>query len=50
MVEFGIQLGAPAAEDMGDRLEYYRSVLDVAPEALRSAWVSDHLMKDAQPT
>ena len=31
MIEFGIQLGGPAAEEMGDRHDYYR----VAPQAER---------------
>lgn len=50
VVEFGIQLGAPAAEPMGDRLAYYREMLEQAPEAFSSAWISDHLMKDDSPT
>jgi alkanesulfonate monooxygenase SsuD/methylene tetrahydromethanopterin reductase-like flavin-dependent oxidoreductase (luciferase family) len=50
VVEFGIQLSAPSAEPMGDRLGYYRELLDVAPEAFSSAWISDHLMKDESPT
>ena len=50
MVEFGIQLGAPSAEPMGDRLAHYREILERAPEAFSSAWISDHLMKDDYPT
>jgi hypothetical protein len=33
VVEFGIRLGAPAAEPMGDRFAYYREMLEQAPEA-----------------
>jgi alkanesulfonate monooxygenase SsuD/methylene tetrahydromethanopterin reductase-like flavin-dependent oxidoreductase (luciferase family) len=50
VVEFGIQLGAPSAEPMGDRLAYYRELLEEAPEAFSSAWISDHLMKDDAPS
>lgn len=50
MVEFGIQLAAPAAEPMADRHDYYRDVLGRAPESFTSAWLSDHLMKHDGPT
>ncbi len=50
MVEFGIQLGAPSAEEMGDRQDYYRDLLGRAPDAFSSAWLSDHLVKDDYPT
>ncbi len=50
MVEFGIQLGAPAAEDMRDRHEYYRDVLGRGADAFSSFWISDHLMKEDEPT
>lgn len=50
MVEFGIHLGVPAAEVMGDRMDYYRDLLGRAPDAFSSAWVSDHLMKDDEPS
>ncbi len=50
MIEFGIQLGGPSAEAMGDRFDYYRDLLDRAPDAFSSAWVSDHLMKDDRPS
>jgi alkanesulfonate monooxygenase SsuD/methylene tetrahydromethanopterin reductase-like flavin-dependent oxidoreductase (luciferase family) len=49
MVEFGIQLGAPSAEEMGDRHDYYRDVLERGRGVFSSAWVSDHLMKDESP-
>jgi alkanesulfonate monooxygenase SsuD/methylene tetrahydromethanopterin reductase-like flavin-dependent oxidoreductase (luciferase family) len=50
MVEFGIQLAGPTAEEQGNRMEYLRELLDVAPDVYRSAWISDHLMKDDDPT
>jgi alkanesulfonate monooxygenase SsuD/methylene tetrahydromethanopterin reductase-like flavin-dependent oxidoreductase (luciferase family) len=50
MVEFGIQLAGPSAEEMGDRMDYMRALLDVAPDVYRSAWISDHLMKEDHPT
>jgi alkanesulfonate monooxygenase SsuD/methylene tetrahydromethanopterin reductase-like flavin-dependent oxidoreductase (luciferase family) len=50
MVEFGIHLAGPAAEEMPDRLDYLRELLDIAPDVYRTAWLSDHLMKDAYPT
>jgi alkanesulfonate monooxygenase SsuD/methylene tetrahydromethanopterin reductase-like flavin-dependent oxidoreductase (luciferase family) len=50
MVSFGIQLGGPAAEEMGDRHDYYRDLLSRAPESFDSFWISDHLMKEADPT
>lgn len=49
MVEFGIHLAGPAAEEMGDRHAYYRDVLSRGDGAFSSAWVSDHLMKDDWP-
>src|SRR2546430_1586217 len=49
MVDFGISLGAPSAEDMGDRHTYYRDLLRRADGAFTSAWVADHLMKDDLP-
>jgi alkanesulfonate monooxygenase SsuD/methylene tetrahydromethanopterin reductase-like flavin-dependent oxidoreductase (luciferase family) len=50
VVEFGIQLGAPAAEDMPNRHDYYRDVLGLAADAFSSFWLSDHLMKEDTPT
>jgi alkanesulfonate monooxygenase SsuD/methylene tetrahydromethanopterin reductase-like flavin-dependent oxidoreductase (luciferase family) len=50
MPEFGIQLAAPAAEEMGDRHDYYRDVLTRGAGSFTSVWVSDHLMKEALPT
>jgi alkanesulfonate monooxygenase SsuD/methylene tetrahydromethanopterin reductase-like flavin-dependent oxidoreductase (luciferase family) len=35
---------------MGDRLGYYRDVLDRAPDVFTAAFVSDHLMKGDYPT
>ncbi len=49
MVDFGISLGAPAAEEMADRHAYYRDLLERGEGAFSSAWVSDHLMKDDWP-
>jgi alkanesulfonate monooxygenase SsuD/methylene tetrahydromethanopterin reductase-like flavin-dependent oxidoreductase (luciferase family) len=49
MIEFGIQLGAPSAEEMGDRRDYLRSLLEHGEGALRSAWLPDHLMKGDRP-
>jgi alkanesulfonate monooxygenase SsuD/methylene tetrahydromethanopterin reductase-like flavin-dependent oxidoreductase (luciferase family) len=49
LVDFGILLGAPSAEDMGDRHGYYRDLLGRGEGAFSSAWVSDHLMKEALP-
>ena len=49
MVDFGIQLGEPSAEEMGDRHAYFRDLLMRGDGAFSSAWVSDHLMKDDQP-
>ena len=48
-VDFGIQLGGPSAEEMGDRHAYYRDLLSRGQGAFSSAWVSDHLMSDDQP-
>src|SRR3954451_7755491 len=48
-LEFGIQLGAPAAEPMDDRHAYYRDLLTRGAGAFTSAWASDHLMKDEVP-
>jgi alkanesulfonate monooxygenase SsuD/methylene tetrahydromethanopterin reductase-like flavin-dependent oxidoreductase (luciferase family) len=50
VVDFGISLGLPAAEDMGDRHAYYRDVLRRGEGWFTSAWLSDHLMKDNSPT
>jgi alkanesulfonate monooxygenase SsuD/methylene tetrahydromethanopterin reductase-like flavin-dependent oxidoreductase (luciferase family) len=49
VVDFGIHLGTPSAEDMGDRHAYYRELLTRGTGAFRSAWVSDHLMKGEHP-
>jgi alkanesulfonate monooxygenase SsuD/methylene tetrahydromethanopterin reductase-like flavin-dependent oxidoreductase (luciferase family) len=49
MVDFGLSLGAPSAEAMGDRHAYYRDLLARGDGAFSSAWVSDHLMKDDRP-
>ena len=50
MVEFGIHLARPSAEEMGDRHAYYRDLLTMGEGAFSSAWVSDLLMKDDSPT
>jgi alkanesulfonate monooxygenase SsuD/methylene tetrahydromethanopterin reductase-like flavin-dependent oxidoreductase (luciferase family) len=49
VVDFGIQLAAPAAEEMGDRHVYYRDLLRRGQGAFSSAWVSDHLMNHDLP-
>jgi alkanesulfonate monooxygenase SsuD/methylene tetrahydromethanopterin reductase-like flavin-dependent oxidoreductase (luciferase family) len=49
VVDFGISLGAPTAEEMGDRHAYYRDLLVRGGGSFSSAWVSDHLMKDDWP-
>lgn len=49
MTEFGISLGAPRAEPMGDRHDYYRDLLQRGAGTFSSAWLSDHLMKDDAP-
>jgi alkanesulfonate monooxygenase SsuD/methylene tetrahydromethanopterin reductase-like flavin-dependent oxidoreductase (luciferase family) len=49
MIDFGLSLGAPSAEQMGDRHAYYRDLLARGDGAFSSAWVSDHLMKDDRP-
>jgi alkanesulfonate monooxygenase SsuD/methylene tetrahydromethanopterin reductase-like flavin-dependent oxidoreductase (luciferase family) len=49
MVDFGLSLGAPSAEEMGDRHAYYGDLLSRGDGAFSSAWVSDHLMKDDRP-
>lgn len=49
MVDFGISLGAPTAEEMRDRHAYYRNLLTRGAGAFTSAWVADHLMKDDSP-
>ncbi|MBA2381945.1 MAG: LLM class flavin-dependent oxidoreductase [Chloroflexi bacterium] len=49
MVDFGIQLSAPSAEEMGDRHAYYRDLLSRGHGAFSSAWVSDHLMNGERP-
>jgi alkanesulfonate monooxygenase SsuD/methylene tetrahydromethanopterin reductase-like flavin-dependent oxidoreductase (luciferase family) len=46
VIEFGIGLGAPSAEPMDDRHDYYRDVLTRGEGHFTSAWLSDHLMKD----
>jgi alkanesulfonate monooxygenase SsuD/methylene tetrahydromethanopterin reductase-like flavin-dependent oxidoreductase (luciferase family) len=48
-VEFGISLGAPSAEDMGDRHEWYLELLRRAEGSCASAWLSDHLMNGQAP-
>ena len=50
MVDFGIHLAEPAAEKMGDRHAHYRDLLTRGKGAFSSAWVSDHLMKDDEPS
>ena len=49
MVDFGIHLAGPSAEEMGDRHAYYRDLLARGEGTFSSAWVSDHLMKDDAP-
>ena len=49
MVDFGIQLAGPEAEEMGDRHACYHDLLRRGEGAFSSAWVSDHLMKGDQP-
>ena len=49
MVDFGIHLARPSAEEMGDRHAYYRDLLTRGEGVFSSAWVSDHLMKDDHP-
>ena len=49
VVDFGILLSEPTAEAMGDRHTYYRDLLTRGEGTFSSAWVSDHLMKDASP-
>jgi len=49
VVEFGITLGGPGAEEMGDHHAYYRELLTLGDGAFSSAWVADHLMKDDRP-
>lgn len=49
MVDFGIHLAGPSAEDMGDRHAYYRDLLARGEGTFSSASVSDHLMKDDAP-
>ncbi len=50
MVDFGIHLARPSAEEMGDRHAYYRNLLTRGEGTFSSAWVSDLLMKDDSPT
>jgi alkanesulfonate monooxygenase SsuD/methylene tetrahydromethanopterin reductase-like flavin-dependent oxidoreductase (luciferase family) len=50
MVEFGIHLAMPGAEEAVDRHAYYRDLLSRGEGAFTSAFVSDHLMKDDDPT
>jgi alkanesulfonate monooxygenase SsuD/methylene tetrahydromethanopterin reductase-like flavin-dependent oxidoreductase (luciferase family) len=47
--EWGLLLGPPSAEEMGDRRDYFRSLLEHGEGALQSAWLADHLMKGASP-
>ena len=49
MIEFGISLGAPTAEPIGDRHDYYRDLLRRGAGTFTSAWLADHLMKDDAP-
>jgi alkanesulfonate monooxygenase SsuD/methylene tetrahydromethanopterin reductase-like flavin-dependent oxidoreductase (luciferase family) len=49
MVEFGISLGAPSAEEMGDRHTRYLELLRIGEGQISSAWVADHLMKGDTP-
>ena len=49
MVDFGIMLSLPTAEDMADRHAYDHDLLTRGEGIFTSAWVSDHLMKDDSP-
>ena len=48
-IEWGLQLLAPSAEEMGDRRDYLRSLLEHGEGAMQSAWHPDHLMKGGTP-
>jgi alkanesulfonate monooxygenase SsuD/methylene tetrahydromethanopterin reductase-like flavin-dependent oxidoreductase (luciferase family) len=50
VVDFGIHLAGPSAEEMGDRHAHYRDLLTRGEGTFSSAWASDHLMKDDNPT
>jgi alkanesulfonate monooxygenase SsuD/methylene tetrahydromethanopterin reductase-like flavin-dependent oxidoreductase (luciferase family) len=49
MVEFGINLLMPSAEEADDRQRYFLDLLRIAEGSFTSAWVPDHLMKGDQP-
>jgi alkanesulfonate monooxygenase SsuD/methylene tetrahydromethanopterin reductase-like flavin-dependent oxidoreductase (luciferase family) len=49
VVEFGIILAGPSSEDMGDRRDYLRSLLEHGQGPFASAWLADHLMKADRP-
>jgi alkanesulfonate monooxygenase SsuD/methylene tetrahydromethanopterin reductase-like flavin-dependent oxidoreductase (luciferase family) len=49
MVEFGINLLMPSAEEVEDRQAYFLDLLRIADGAFNSAWVPDHLMKGDSP-
>lgn len=49
MVEFGISLSMPSAEEAADRQAYLLELLRIAEGPFTSAWCPDHLMKDDSP-
>jgi alkanesulfonate monooxygenase SsuD/methylene tetrahydromethanopterin reductase-like flavin-dependent oxidoreductase (luciferase family) len=49
MIDFGITLSGPSAEQADDHLAYYRDLLTRGEGVFTSAWVPDHLMKDDRP-
>jgi alkanesulfonate monooxygenase SsuD/methylene tetrahydromethanopterin reductase-like flavin-dependent oxidoreductase (luciferase family) len=49
MVEFGIQLAAPAADPIVDHHDFYRELLRLGNGHFTTAWVTDHLMKEDHP-
>ena len=49
VVDFGISLAMPSAEEASDRQAYFLDLLRIAEGSLSSAWVADHLMKGTRP-
>jgi alkanesulfonate monooxygenase SsuD/methylene tetrahydromethanopterin reductase-like flavin-dependent oxidoreductase (luciferase family) len=49
MVEFGINLLMPSAEEVDDRQAYFLDLLRIAEGSFTTAWVPDHLMKGDAP-
>jgi alkanesulfonate monooxygenase SsuD/methylene tetrahydromethanopterin reductase-like flavin-dependent oxidoreductase (luciferase family) len=49
MVDFGIHLGMPSAEEFDDRQAYILDLLAIGEGTFTSAWMPDHLMNHERP-